>query len=67
MTKVINLNTHPVSVRINTPSGPDCVYLMPRAKVDLPEGASIDKNWLSQEPKVLVREDADDNTNTDKD
>jgi hypothetical protein len=68
MTKVINLNTHPVSVRVNTPSGVDYVYVMPRGRVDLQEGFSVDHNWLVGEPRVRVVElPVEDTSDTDTD
>lgn len=54
MTKVINLNTHPVSVRVNTPKGVDYVYVMPRGRVTLPSEVSVDSNWLSAQDKIKV-------------
>lgn len=51
---VINMNTHPVSVKINGPQGVDFVHLVKRGRVTLPEGTKVDTNWLAGAANIKV-------------
>lgn len=55
MSIVVNMNTHPVSVRIKTPSGqPDYVTVAPRGRVRLPADTIVEPNWHAGEPNIKI-------------
>lgn len=55
--QVINLNTHPVSVKLREENGSvNYVYVQPRSRVTLPAAVTVDQNWLAMQPKVRVEE-----------
>jgi hypothetical protein len=52
--KVVNLYNHPVTVKINTPTGVSYIHLAHRGRADLHDGAYVDNNFLVMNPKVKV-------------
>jgi hypothetical protein len=52
--QVVNLNSYPVQVKINTENGVDYVHVMAKRKVVLPPNAIVDPNWLVNTPNVKV-------------
>jgi len=45
---VINTNNHAVTVKIQTPEGPDTVHIQAKGRVNLGEGRTVDSNWKAQ-------------------
>lgn len=53
--KIVNLNTHPVSVKVLVEGRVDYVQLAAKGKIDLPSSFTVDANWLVANPMVKVR------------
>jgi hypothetical protein len=57
---VLNLNGYAVHPRIRNAEGVvDSVHIMPKRRVTLPKGFSVDSNWLASTPKVSIYESSD--------
>jgi hypothetical protein len=60
VTTITNLNNHAISVKIVAVSeegavtATDHITIMPKRKVTLPAGYSVNTNWASKNPKVVV-------------
>jgi hypothetical protein len=55
--KIINTNTHPVSVLVSIHGKEDYVTVMPGGKVDLPPNYIVNPNWAASNPKVQTQGD----------
>ena len=51
---VINKNSHPVPVVVDTPKGPDTVHVSPRGRVTLAAGVTVNANWLATQGSGIV-------------
>jgi hypothetical protein len=50
---VLNMNQHPVFPRVIAPDGShDSICVAPKRRVTIPEGYSIDLNWIGSQPNV---------------
>jgi hypothetical protein len=51
--KVTNQGTMALAIRIIEPRGVNYVHVAAKRTVDLPEGATVDSNWLALNPGVV--------------
>lgn len=65
MTTVINMNAHPVQVRVDTANGVDYVHVMSKSRVKLPSEVSVNSNWLASNANIKVVAPADTLTSKD--